>query len=134
MIYPEEKEKKSRPNTPTADGPKNGAAADAEALALAPNGVAPDKYAWICDLCQKAKFRTFDECAEHEKTCSGTFDPEDCPTEDFALSKDTNMPEEEWYKSFAERAEKTDLNLKDIEHGGKIVLLLQIIGERKSCL
>jgi hypothetical protein len=34
---------------------------------------------------------------------------------------------EEWWISFAERAEKSDLDIKAIEHGGKIVLLLQII-------
>jgi len=101
--------------------------------------VAPDKYAWICDICQKAKFRTLDEAEEHEKTCDGTFDPNavaNCFDPDSApimtlqqspghTKKATEN--EEWWKSFAERAEKSDMDIKAIEHGGKIVLLLQII-------
>jgi len=31
--------------------------------------------AWICDICQVAKFRTLDEAEAHEERCSGVFDP-----------------------------------------------------------
>jgi hypothetical protein len=68
------------------------------------------------------------------KTCDGTFDPETAPL--MAAAAQSKGPtkkiseDEEWWRSFAERAEKSDLNIRDIDYGGKIVLLLQIIGER----
>ena len=31
--------------------------------------VAPANFAWICDFCQKAKFRTLNEAKAHEKVC-----------------------------------------------------------------
>ena len=30
--------------------------------------IATDGFAWICNICNKAKFRTFDEAVEHENT------------------------------------------------------------------
>ena len=33
--------------------------------------VTPDGYAWICDVCNEAKFRTFEEAVEHENACKG---------------------------------------------------------------
>ena len=88
----------------------------------------------ICDKCQKAKFRTLDEAEEHEKTCDGTFDPDSVPPMAVVQHKGQakkDSENEEWWRSFAERAEKSDLNIRAIEHGGKIVMLLQIIGERR---
>ena len=90
--------------------------------------------AWICDKCQKAKFRTFEEAEEHEETCDGTYDPESADANALvdtkvAAKKDKESDNEEWWKAFKEKADKTDLNMNDIGHGGKIVLLLQIIGE-----
>lgn len=37
--------------------------------------IAPDGFAWICNICNKAKFRTFDEAVEHENTCADIFYP-----------------------------------------------------------
>lgn len=93
--------------------------------------------AWICDKCLKAKFRTLDEATLHEETCDGTFDPDldpDTIVEESAgeTKKDKKSANEEWWKSFAERAEKSDLDIKGINHGPKVVLLLQIIGEKRS--
>ena len=49
---------RSRPNTPSVDEPNQEfAVAKAPEIQDQPR-VAPDKYAWICDKCQKAKFRT----------------------------------------------------------------------------
>lgn len=48
---------------------------------------------------------------------------------------ETNKPEadtpaaKEWWTDFSDRAQDGNNNLKEIEHGGKIVMLLQIIGE-----
>ena len=76
---------------------------------------------------------------EHEKTCDGTFDLDSAPimtlhkgqTERDSGSEEYKPREGEWWRSFADRAEKSDLDIKAIEHGGKIVLLLQIIGTRE---
>jgi len=122
LIYPK---LESRPSTPTLDEPK-----DAGNTSDNQPRVAPDKYAWICDKCQKAKFRTLDEAEEHEKTCNGTFDPDSVPPMAVVQHKGQakkDSENEEWWRSFAERAEKSDLNIRAIEHGGKIVMLLQII-------
>jgi len=125
LIQPDDKkeDKEIKPNSPSHDGL-------CEKVKDNQPRVAPDKYAWICDICQKAKFRTLDEAEEHEKTCDGTFDPDSAPIMTLQQSPDytKKAPEnEEWWKSFAERAEKSDMDIKAIEHGGKIVLLLQII-------
>jgi len=126
LILPEDKKSQSRPNTPTLDEPnkKPGAAKTLE-NSDKPQ-VAPDKFAWICDICQKAKFRTLDEATQHEETCDGTFDP-DSDSAAVVESKGQTNKDEEWWKSFAERAEESDLDIKDIKHGGKVVLLLQIL-------
>ncbi len=78
--------------------------------------------AWICDKCQTAKFRTLDEAEAHEETCDGTFDISQAVNTDKSARGN-----EDWWASFAERAAKSDLDIRSIEHGGKIVLLLQII-------
>jgi len=84
--------------------------------------------AWVCDKCEKAKFRTLEEACAHEEICNGTFDPDTAPN---AVVESKNKPkkdcDEDWYTSFVKKAEKSGLDLKAIEHGGKIVLLLQII-------
>ena len=112
LIYGDEK--KSRPNTPTPSDDANNKGT------TVPEGnqphVAPEKYAWTCDKCQVAKFRTFEEAVEHEEKCDVNS----------RVRTKTNA-EEDWWKAFAERAEKGGLDLKGIEHGGKIVLLLQIL-------
>ena len=135
-------EKKSRPNTPTnsdgSDGQKDAAAAVKASENQNQPRVAPESYAWICDICQKAKFPTLDEAEEHEANCDGTFDPDALTIcQPVATKKDLvkkySDSNEKWYDSFAERAEKSGLNIKDINHGGKIVLLLQIIGKTFLC-
>jgi hypothetical protein len=78
--------------------------------------------AWICDKCQIARFQTLDEAEAHEETCDGTFDVDQGITDEKCA-----RGSEEWWVSFAERAAKSDLDIRSIEHGGKIVLLLQII-------
>jgi hypothetical protein len=78
--------------------------------------------AWICDKCQTARFRTLDEAEAHEETCDGTYD-----VEQDAVEEKSARDNEEWWVSFAERAAKSDLDIRSIDHGGKIVLLLQII-------
>lgn len=78
--------------------------------------------AWICDKCHIARFRTLDEAESHEETCDGTYDVDQNVAE-VKSARDN----EEWWVSFAERAAKSDLDIRSIEHGGKIVLLLQII-------
>ena len=80
-------------------------------------------------MCKKAKFRTLEEATEHEEACDGTFDPDSCPGAIMEVSKGQPKREadEDWWKSFAERAETSGLDIKSIDHGGKIVLLLQII-------
>lgn len=78
--------------------------------------------AWICDKCQIARFRTFDEATAHEETCDGTFD-----VEQTVVTENRARDNDDWWISFAERAAKSDLDIRSIEHGGKIVLLLQII-------
>ena len=82
----------------------------------------------MCDKCEKAKFRTLEEACAHEEICNGTFDPDTAPN---AVVESKSMPkkdcDEDWYTSFVKKAEKSGLDLKAIEHGGKIVLLLQII-------
>ena len=87
--------------------------------------------AWICDKCNIAKFRTFEEAEAHEETCDSTYNNIDTNPDDVAESKipskKGDSENEDWWTSFAERADKSDLDIKAIEHGGKIVLLLQII-------
>ena len=86
--------------------------------------------AWICDKCNIAKFRTFEEAEAHEETCDGTYNIDTNPddvAESKIPSKRGDSENEDWWTSFAERADKSDLDIKAIEHGGKIVLLLQII-------
>ena len=82
----------------------------------------------MCDKCEKAKFRTLEEACAHEEICNGTFDPDTAPN---AVVESKSKPkkdcDEDWYTSFVKKAEKSGLDLKSIEHGGKIVLLLQII-------
>ncbi|EED89286.1 hypothetical protein THAPSDRAFT_263996, partial [Thalassiosira pseudonana CCMP1335] len=39
---------------------------------------------------------------------------------------------EKWYKSFVDRAEKSEMDIKAIENGGKIIVLLQIIAHCDS--
>jgi len=74
-----------------------------------------------------------DEATVHEETCDGTFDPEADPNmvvETCGPAKKEKIADnEEWWKSFAVKAEKSDLDIKDIHHGPKVVLLLQIIGK-----
>ena len=31
--------------------------------------------AWVCDICQLAKFRSHDDAQTHEELCTGVFDP-----------------------------------------------------------
>jgi len=90
--------------------------------------IAPEKYAWICDKCQVAKFRTLDEAEAHEETCDGTYNLDAVPDDPVEEAKTQSKADnEDWWTSFAERAEKSDLDIMAIEHSGKIVLLLQII-------
>ena len=128
LICSEEKNK-SRPNTPVPfDESKKQSVADQPADANRPQN-APEKFAWVCDICQVAKFKTLDEATEHEKTCDGSFDPDTAPVGSKGQAKKDPDANEQWWKSFAERAERSDppMDIKAIEHGGKIVLLLQII-------
>jgi hypothetical protein len=88
--------------------------------------------AWICDKCEKARFRTFEEAEAHEEICDGTYNPDTNPDPDDLSgikipTKEGDPENEDWWTSFADRAEKSDLNIKAIDHGGKMVLLLQII-------
>ena len=92
--------------------------------------VAPSKYACICNKCNVAKFWTLDEAGAHEETCDGNYNVDIMPydvADSKILTPKGDSENEEWWTSFAERAEKSDLDIKAIEHGGKIVLLLQII-------
>ena len=86
--------------------------------------VAPEKHAWICDVCNKAKFRTFDEAVEHEKTCNGVDESEETANK---VEKGNAAKNVEWWRPFAEKAKTNDLDINALENGGKIVLLLQII-------
>lgn len=88
--------------------------------------------AWICDKCHRARFRTFEEAEAHEEICDGNYNAEINPDLDdydeiIIPTKEEDTENDDWWTSFAERAEKSDLNIKAIDHGGKIVLLLQII-------
>lgn len=71
--------------------------------------------AWVCDKCKKAQFDTFEEAEEHEAAC-----------EFFANLDDNN--EGNWWDPFHDKVMRSGLNINGIEHGGKIVVLLQILG------
>lgn len=77
------------------------------------------KMAWFCDKCKHARFDTFEEAEEHEATC------DESPDE----SWEDNQGVEKWWKSFHDNVMKSGLNINAIEHGGKIVALLQILGK-----
>jgi len=93
-------------------------------------GTAPDGSAWQCDICNNVRFKTYDECCEHEETCTGKPNAAfDLPYKCVPVKKNKSDPEEgEWWTSFKEKADRTSLDLKGIEHSGKVVMLLQIIG------
>lgn len=86
---------------------------DGEGLGDRPR-VANEKFAWICDTCNKAKFRTFEEAVEHENNCTVTFDA------------DSVTKEKDQWRSFASKAQKNGLaienrqrkiiHLRDSEH------------------
>jgi hypothetical protein len=116
----------SRPDSPIESEEKEKPTVQEEDLGDQPR-VAPEKHAWICDICNVAKFRTFDEAVEHESTCAGVVDA-DAATN--ALEKGRAAKEadnSEWWRLLADKAQKNDLDINAIENGGKIVLLLQII-------
>ena len=115
----------SRPDTPAENEEKGKPEVEEEDPGDQPR-VAPEKHAWICDICNVAKFRTFDEAVEHEATCNGIFDA-DAATAPVKGSVSKEADNSEWWRSFADKAQKSDLDINAIEHGGKMVLLLQII-------
>ena len=121
---PENEEKRSPSTECDAEGKKN----EEEKVGGQDPGdqprVAPEKYAWICDICGVAKFRTFDEAVKHEETCTGVADTGTLVN---AVMKGDETEDSEWWRSFANKAKANDLDINAIENGGKIVLLLQII-------
>ncbi len=123
LIGDAEKESSS-PNSPSADEEKEKPKTDGEDLGDQPQ-VAPDKHAWICDICNVAKFRTFDEAVKHEETCTGVEDAAASTQMKGSLAKEAENTD--WWRPFADKAVKNDLDINAIENGGKIVLLLQII-------
>lgn len=89
---------------------------------------APNKFAWLCDKCEIMSFKTYDECCEHEETCTGKPNAAlELPSKCVPVKKKKSPEEGEWWASFKEKADRTSLDLKGIEHSGKIVMLLQII-------
>lgn len=81
------------------------------------------------DICSTATFKTLDEAVDHESTCTGA------PASDTALCMEVKNrvspanPTEEWWASFAERARQSEMDIKSIANGGKIVVLLQLLGK-----
>ena len=114
------------PDSPSANEEKEKPQVEGEDLGDQPR-VAPEKHAWICDICNVAKFRTFDEAVEHENTCNGTFDADAAANAKVKGSATKEADNSEWWRPFADKAQKNDLDINAIENGGKIVLLLQII-------
>jgi hypothetical protein len=113
----------SRPNSPKG-GDVTSQSKDKSDNADKPN-VAPEKYAWVCDKCRVARFKTLDEAVTHEDMCDGIGGDDQAPDEDTDSG-------EKWYKSFVDRAEKSEMDIKAIENGGKIIVLLQIIAHCDS--
>ena len=77
---PEEEEDRRSPQLETSSTPvsrrqstNNAASATSEALGNRPS-VAPENFAWVCDICKDAKFRTFEEALEHENNCGWVCD------------------------------------------------------------
>ena len=123
LIGDAEKESSS-PDSPSANEEKEKPKAEGEELGDQPQ-VAPEKHAWICDICNVAKFRTFDEAVKHEETCTGVEDSAASMQVKGGVAKEADNAD--WWRSFADKAVKNDLDINAIENGGKIVLLLQII-------
>ena len=114
-------------DSPAANEEKEKPKVGGEELGDRPS-VAPEKFAWICDICNKAKFRTFEEAVEHENNCTGTFDADTTSPGTHAKSSPTKETDNsEWWRPFADKAQKNGFDINAIENGGKIVLLLQII-------
>jgi len=92
--------------------------------------VAPENYAWICDICGVARFKTLDEAVDHENKCEGLLKSDNDVVDDSDKKKDEMSPAtptEAWYESFARKAQRSEVDVKSIANGGKIVLLLQIL-------
>ncbi|KAL7464196.1 hypothetical protein ACHAXS_004533 [Conticribra weissflogii] len=92
--------------------------------------VAPENYAWICDICGVARFKTLDEAVDHENKCEGLPKSVNDHVDDSARKVEetsTATPTEAWYESFAQKAQQSDVDVKSIANGGKIVLLLQLL-------
>ena len=75
---------------------------------------APKDHKWTCDKCE-AEFDTFEEAEEHEAACK--------VSDDGCSSKNSKN----WWDSFHAKIMRGNLNINSIEHGGKIVALLQIL-------
>ena len=116
--------------TGNSDEGKNNSKDGSELTVTGEPKTAPNKFAWLCDKCEIVSFKTYDECCEHEETCTGKPNAAfDLPNKRVPVKKNKSDPEEgEWWTSFKEKADRTSLDLKGIEHSGKVVMLLQIIG------
>lgn len=82
------------------------------------------QHAWFCDKCKTAQFETFEEAEEHEATC--TESPDD--------SFEDGESKEQWWKNFHDKVMRSGLNINALEHGGKVVMLLQILGTLVSLI
>eukprot|EP00804_Cyclotella_cryptica_P008504 CCRYP_004001-RA/>CCRYP_004001-RA protein AED:0.04 eAED:0.04 QI:1833/1/1/1/0.53/0.43/16/4826/778 len=80
---------------------------------------APKEYAWFCDKCKVAKFDTLEDAVDHEATCQ-------------EVPADNDCGNKEWWKTFYDNVMKSGLDIKAIEYGGKIVVLLQILAHCDS--